>query len=418
MKRYFPVVILLGCTALFAFGIVQLFELRFEAGDVYPPYSSLRADPLGAMAFYESLGKMPGISVRRDFSTSNRLPDEPGTAYLHLAAEPYEWEWLPDDLYHEVKNFLGNGGRLVITYSPETQPAHNYYDDEDETNFVRSTHLKPKRENSPAEKPAKKKKHLKGDTSWVNLEDEWGLHVSFKELPQDGDVYQPVMVKNESNNELPRSLDWHSGMIFTNCDVAWRTIYVRGLNPVILERKFGKGSVVIASDSYFISNEAMTKDRHAEFLAWLVGANSHVVFDEAHLGIADSPGVTTLMRQYRLHGLAAGLLLLAGLFIWKNSTSLVPPHPDEQREDFVAGKDSASGFVNLLRRNISPRDVFGVCFAEWKKSAAPAGKFSNARVQQAEAIFQAENSRPAGQRNPIATYKEISKTLGNRREKL
>ena len=36
---------------LFGFGVLRLFRLRFETGDVYPPYSSLRSDPLGAKAF-------------------------------------------------------------------------------------------------------------------------------------------------------------------------------------------------------------------------------------------------------------------------------------------------------------------------------------------------------------------------------
>lgn len=420
MKKYFPIIVLLICTALFAFGIVQLFALRFEAGDVYAPYSSLRADPLGTMAFYESLGKMPGLTVRRDFSISNRLPEEPGTVYLNLASEAYEWEGLPDDLYHEIQNFLRGGGRLVITYFPQTRQAYHFLDDEDETNSIQSAPQKSKGTNSPPVKTAKKKKSfgLNRDTSWVDLEEKWGFHESYEELPQSGDVYEPVRVFNKSVPALPKSLDWHSGMVFTNCDAAWQTIYARGKNAVALERKFGKGSVVIASDSYFLSNEAMTKDRHAELLAWLVGNGNHVVFDEAHLGTYESPGVAMLMRQYRLHGLAAGLLLLAGLFIWKNSTSLVPPHLEEQREDFVAGKDSSSGFVNLLRRNISSRDIFDVCFAEWKKSAAPSGKFPNTRLQQAEAIYQAENSRPAGQRNPLAAYKQISETLGNLNKKL
>ena len=418
MRKYLPIIVLVGVTAFFIFGIVQLFELRFETGDVYEPYSSLRADPLGTMAFYESLGKIPGISVNRDFSTSNRLPEEPGTVYLHLAADAYEFDWLSDDVYHEIKNFLAGGGRLVITYFPQTRPVHPFFDDEDETNSTQSAHSKLKEKNNPTGKPSKNKKHLKGDASWVNLEDEWGLHESFEELPQEDDVYQPVNVLNRSDPALPPSLDWHSGMIFTNCDAAWHPIYARGNHAVVLERIFGKGSVVVASDSYFLSNEAMTKDRHTEFLAWLIGANKHVVFDEAHLGIVDSPGIATLMRQYRLHGLAAGLLLLAGLFIWKNSTSLVPPHPEEQQADFVSGKDSASGFVNLLRRNISPRELFEVCFAEWKKSAAPSGKFSSARLQQAEAVFHAENSRPAGERNPVATYQQISETLGNRKKPL
>jgi hypothetical protein len=308
---------------------------------------------------------------------------------------------------------------LVITFQPETQPPMRFLDDEDNTNIANSAHSKSRGTNSPAMKSAKKKKPFTNslsNQSWVNLEDEWGLHDSFEELPQEAGIYRPVKVFNRSNPALPHFLDWHSGLVFTNCDPAWRIIYARGTNAVVVERKFGQGSVVVAGDSYFVSNEAMVRDRHADLLAWLVGASDRVVFDEAHLGIFDSSGVAVLMRQYRLHGLAAGLLLLAGLFIWKNSTSLVPPQAEEQREEFVAGKDSASGFVNLLRRNVPRGQVFGVIFAEWQKSAAPAGKISTRRLQQADAIFQEENSRPAAARNPIVCYQKISEILGNRRK--
>jgi hypothetical protein len=39
-------------------------------------------------------------------------------------------------------------------------------------------------------------------------------------------------------------------------------------------------------------------------------------------------------------------------------------------------------------------------------------------LQQAEAIFQAEQARPPKERNPIAAYKLISETLGNRKSPL
>jgi hypothetical protein len=325
---------------------------------------------------------------------------------------------LSEEDFHDLKNFLGNGGRLVITYFPETQSPYNYYSDEDDTNSVDIGHLKQKDRDEPVKKPSKKKNRRKGEESVVSLYDEWGFHESFIELPQDGDDYAPVTIINHAVSALPTSLDWHSGLVFSNCAAAWHTVYTRGTNPVVLERNFGKGTVVLAGDSYFLSNEAMTRARHAELLSWLVGSSTNVVFDEAHLGIEQSPGIASLMRQYRLHGLAAGLLLLAGLFIWKNSTSLVPPHAEEVGDDSVAGKDSASGFINLLRRNIPPGKVFGVCYSEWKKSSAPSGAFSSARLQQAEAIFQAENSQAATKRNPLDTYKHISETLGNRRKKL
>jgi hypothetical protein len=412
MRKHLPIILLLGCAAVFVFGLVRLFELRFETGDVYPAYSSLRADPLGAMAFYESLGKISGVATRRDFSDSDRLPEEPHTAYLHLAGPPDEWEWIPQDLFHEIQGFLVRGNRLVITFFPQTGSyASRAYDDE--TNPLRSAR-------SPGEKmtPAKKMKGTMDDDSEISLEDEWGFHPGFEKLAPDGETYAPAPAVNQTGLPLPPGLDWHSGLIFTNCDSAWRTIYARGTNAVVIERKFGKGSVVMATDSYFISNEAMANDRHADFLAWLVGANKNVVFDEAHFGIVETSGVAVLMRKYRLHGLAAGLVLLAGLFIWKNSTSLVPPPAETKKADFIAGKDAASGFVNLLRRSIAPRDLLATCFAEWKKSAAPAGKISSARIQQAEAVFTSENSLPNKDRNSIETYKKISKALGNRNQKL
>ena len=45
----------LAVAALFVAGLIQLFLLRFKAGDVYPAYSSLRSDPLGTQVLFESL---------------------------------------------------------------------------------------------------------------------------------------------------------------------------------------------------------------------------------------------------------------------------------------------------------------------------------------------------------------------------
>ena len=40
---------------LFCLLLVNLFLLRFRAGDIYPPYSSLRSDPLGTKALVKAL---------------------------------------------------------------------------------------------------------------------------------------------------------------------------------------------------------------------------------------------------------------------------------------------------------------------------------------------------------------------------
>ena len=38
----------------FLYGVARLYALRFEVGDVYAPYSTYRADPLGTGALYEA----------------------------------------------------------------------------------------------------------------------------------------------------------------------------------------------------------------------------------------------------------------------------------------------------------------------------------------------------------------------------
>jgi hypothetical protein len=404
MKRHLPILLILACAGAFILGIVQLFKLRFEVGDVYPPYSSLRSDPLGAMAFYESLEKLRGISVRRDHSSANILPEGRDTTYLHLAARTTGWNWLPEELWKEIDAFTLNGGRLAITFYPETAKP------------FRPLARQTQPGNPPQQKQGGKKKKLRPQEDRAferdSLKERWGVDLDYLKLGVgDAGSYEPAEVENRSELPLPESLAWHSATIFTNLDKTWRTIYARGTNPVVVERRFGRGSVVMATDSYFLSNEAMLKDRHADLLAWFVGPNRHVIFDEAHHGIMDTSGVATLIRNYRLHGLAAALLVLAALFIWKNSFSLVPPHADEKSAGFVAGRDAASGFVNLLRRNIPARDLLSVCFAEWTKSLYQGRYYTITAVSEAQAVMEEELKRPERQRDPVKTYQKICRTL-------
>ena len=58
-----PRVVFLFLAAGFVYGVIHLFALRFEAGDVYPEYSSLRADPLGLKGFYDALDELPHMQT-------------------------------------------------------------------------------------------------------------------------------------------------------------------------------------------------------------------------------------------------------------------------------------------------------------------------------------------------------------------
>ena len=88
------------------------------------------------------------------------------------------------------------------------------------------------------------------------------------------------------------------------------------------------------------------------------------------------------------------------------------PYPEEAEQGYVAGKDAAAGFVNLLRRNLRASDLLQVCFDSWKKSFTHYRQPSNPKLQQATAIVEALKARPPRDRDPIGAYQELCRVLG------
>lgn len=415
MNKPLASLVLAGCAIGLLVGLVKLFNLRMEAGDIYPPYSSLRADPLGAMAFYESLERLPAVSIARDYRPVNELPAPRGTTYLHVGAEAADWELLPEELQNQIESFTSGGGRLVVTFSPQTsRPFTDRNDDtKNRPNPADRKKGKSKRGAERAQPSQNDPEHPGKKPPRKLLVDRSGLGLGFKALPPgEATAFEPVSVVRQTEQPLPETLQWHSGTIFTNLGPSWRTIYARGTNPVVIELPVGKGSLVMASDSYFLSNEALMKDRHSDLLTWLVGQNAHVVFDEAHLGIVEQEGVATLIRSYRLQWLAGSLVILAALFVWKSAASLLPHQTPEVRTPYVVGKESSAGFVNLLRRNLAARDLLGTCLAEWKREFAQPGAAGVAKATRAQAVLDEANARPPRQRNLLVTYRALCAVLG------
>lgn len=406
MRRNATLLALVVGGVLFLAGLSYLFLLRFAAGDVYAPHSSLRADPLGTMAFYESLEQLPGLDVRRDTSDSNRLPSEPHTTYLHLSAETETWRVVPVEVYDEAEKFMLNGGRLVITLFPATTRPTAFT-----TPPPFSTPTNAPATNAPGRVRNRNQPGKSKAGAEETLAKRWGADFEYVPLILGSNgIYRSDRATNQSTLSLPAALDWHSAVVLTNLDASWQPLYARAGNPVLAERHFGRGSVVLATDTYFLSNEALWRHREPALLAWLVGPAEHVVFDEAHLGVAESPGVADLMQKYRLTGVLAALVSLALLFVWKNSFSLLPPRA-VAAAGAVAGKDAATGFVNLLQRNIPPRQILETCFEQWSRSLLQRANFHIAAVDQAQTIMERERARPPAERRPVQTYRDIALAL-------
>ncbi len=397
MKKSLGILTLILCGLLLGGTLLGLLRGRIQKGDIYPPSSSFRSDPLGTMILYESLKSLPGISVTRDLKNTNRLPNGKSTTYLHLGGDANEWDFVTKDLSTTISQFLLSGGRLVVTLSPEfAKPEAT------EKTGGKDSAEEPSEESAPPLPEETGEKTAKGNPRW-------GYAL---ETTPPGETPSAHSVWNVSNLPFPAVIKWPSDIVLTELDDSWNIIYKREAGAVVAEKRLGPGTLVIATDSYFLSNEALKRDRHPALLAWMVSPRDHIIFDEAHHGVVESPGIAALARKYRLHGGAAVLALLALLFVWKNSSPLAPRRKTSAvGTETVIGRDSMSGFTALLRRNIPASDLLKTCHAEWKRTIMPRSRVSPHARNLVEEIVASEAALPSKDRNPVAAYQKICSTL-------
>ena len=448
-----PLALLLGF-GLFAWGLVELFDLRFAQGDVYPPYSTLRNDPLGAAAFYEALDGQPGVRTERNLRPLDKLGKPPAVLYGHaptpaaertgrltvfyLGADAYAWPiGLDKPGANRLEELLNEGDRVVLTFLPGDTPltaerlAHNREEDQPEPS------ASPKKETERA-------RRAREEARPADLAARW--KIDFRRTPPRK-IVEPKNVRDRATALAKAALEptpgpvsivegkdaapvtggpfadagpvpWHTVTDF-QLDTpeakaaGWHALYEREGKPVIVARPYGAtgGELVLASDSYFLSNEALRAEPHAALLAGLVGDAQRVIFDESHHGVEENPGLMTLARRYGLQGALAATGLLVGLFIWRNVLSLVPPPPASAdaaaQAGTVPGRDSAAGFLNLLRRGVPRKELVRTCVAQWQsgvgRRAADAAVVERLRAAEQEAAAQGS----AEGRAPAAAYRAM-----------
>ena len=436
MRQRYPIAFYLLTLVVvvgFIYGVVSLLILRYKAGDIYPPYSSLRADPLGIKALYEGLDEIEGVTISRAYKSATKFREQRNMTFLYVGLHPSQFVWVEKDIVQALEEMLFHGNRVVLTFSPvykdlssspwflqggyeseEEKPEENREDDENkDAEHDETGNAETESEETPEMDQENRESDPRMLTPVVALHDRWDVTFKYTKLSKnDENVYESISATNQSERFLPETVSWHTSLYFDISDQkGWNVLYVAAGKPVIIERTFGKGTLVLSADSYFLSNEALRNERHPELLAWLVGSNTTVIFDETHLGVMESPGVALLIRKYRLGWFVAGLMILALLFVWKNAVSFVPPHDTTLTAEERSEKDVMAGLVNLLRQNIPSRDILPVCFEEWEKSFSHRQKELGNTLENIQATVEAEQARSARERNPVAVYKSISRQL-------
>ena len=421
------------------FGVVKLFLLRFEAGDVYPAYSSLRSDPLGSRAFYSSLKNIDGTVVSRNYRSMQMMEFEANTAFFYIGTSVFDSDSVSAEWFEIFERLTNIGGRLVLSFLPVENKPPNWRmpkcvvpkkEIEDKENIRQKdesddsqNRLTPDITENASNASNKEDKNLEEGPepvtsveqgNCISLKEKWGLVFAFAEKVPDNASY----ARNDLTRDLPESISWHTALYFDDLDDAWQVIYAADGRPVIVEKPHGRGSLVLSADSFFLSNEALRSERYPALLAWTLGESAAVVFDETHLGIFKHPGVLTLIKKYRFHWFIFTVAVLALLFIWKNSAYFVPPPKRSQAQpgrDFISNRDSTQGLISLLRRNIPARQILQVCTREWERTIQPQKRLRKDQLAKIKSAFQMITTRSPKSIDPVAGYRRISKIISKGR---
>lgn len=429
-----PIACLIGLVVAAAWGFSSIIGQRFSTGEAHPRYSSLRSDPLGTKALYDALNRMDGVTVSRHFRSLDKLDGGSGQTLLLLHVNPGHLGAGRTISGDAVRDFAVRGGRVVVTLNGqftqwdalEKQIKKRRKENADKRKASKDASEKENKESS-AEKAADKENS--GPDSVSEEENENESESENEEEDEDEGLKRiaslsgvlelraasrnfvmtpkggvPIAMTAEA--ELPggRLPGWYSHAVLKfagdraqeneidpeeeegeaappvtgNAKERWTVLATLEEDPdavVLAERRFGRGSIVVATDSYFASNEALLKEPEPGFLSWLVGDAREIIFDEAHLGTTETPGIMTMARRLHLEGIFIGGLVLFALFVWQSNSSLIPPHPGPSGRASltVAGQGAAAGLVSLLRRGIPRSRLLAKCVEVWETSARRQG---------------------------------------------
>jgi hypothetical protein len=322
-------------------GLEQVVVSPLETGDVYPAFSSLRSDPLGTRALYESLSEMPGITVERLYKERTELAGANDVMFV-LGVDPVSWSALKAKDLHGYEKLVAQGGRLVIAFLPVREPG-----------------------STPIERA---------------VEEKWTIRLRYRHQESDTD-----------SSTIPRE-----SSLYFDAGRAWRT------HDGFVERNFGAGTIVLAADTFALSNEGLREARNAELVSALAGPARHIIFDENHFGVVETGSVAKLMRKYRLEGAIAILALVAALFLWRSASSLLPPRR-ALADGAIAGRDSLAGMTALLHRGVAEGDLIDTCFAEWTRVEGKGGRAA-----------QVEEEIRTLEKDPVAAYRAACRVLSKK----
>ncbi len=328
------------------FGIVAFESVvrRAENYSYYPDYSSLNNEDAGLKAYYQTLVRL-GVSVSRNYRPLLKLEGQKATV-IYAGPNLGDFRSRSEKELEQFERVAQRGARVLILF---------------QTREIRYEKIDPPKPEVKLSRkgPSNSRNEMKPRVD--AMRSRWGVEEAETELTN---AKRPTGVEALTPSIVRRDVLWH----FSKWDPLWKPVS-RGSdgNPVLLERNFGQGSIgLLAAVEPFTNYQLLTKPDAALLALTMTGLHP-LIFDEAHLGVAENDTVAGLARQHHLEWILLGFFALAALYVWRSAVSFIPPLLSPV-EGGVKGRDAHSALSSLLAQSVGRDKLLKEIAAEWKHS--------------------------------------------------
>jgi hypothetical protein len=353
MKRLPAIALVTLASALIAVAIVLSVRTASKTNN-YPPYSSLDIGEQGLRAFYETARRL-GTPVERSYNSLSKTVGTTGTLiYARTDVDRLREEDKKElELYELVAK---PGARLVFLINETAETFVSGADSKRPDSKAKD----PADKDAVNQKQDEKTNKSTGSKKPVEtLRTLWGVELKYVDT---------VLKKGLEEDALFGRGKWVTRRwSFSKWDDQWKPTAGSDGGVYLLERTFGSGSVVLLLGLESFTNKTLlTKVDSARIASTLSGPRP-LIFDEAHLGVADDDTIAGYARQHHLEWLLLGLVTLASLYVWRSSVSFVPALP-EDRGAQIAGREAHLAFTSLLSQSIRRPDLPREMIGAWRDS--------------------------------------------------
>jgi|SRR5690242_5280594 uncharacterized protein DUF4350 len=373
-----PLMVAAIFAAVFAVLLLMAHQNQSNTSDMG---SSLRQDPYGTSLLFDSYQRA-GYQVERG-QDEDSLSDQnaSSTAAFFVGGSPGDgWEMLNGKVQGagkfrgRLENFLARGGRVVLIAPPW---------------------------------------ELKSESQSWEVANQW---------PQAPHPSDPTWVSPDLHTMPPGSEAMYlaADAPWLKTDANWTTLYAGSADTgektdssahvYMAMRRAGQGELVVASQEWFLLNEAIKTHPNPVLLDFLAGGRRLIWVDETSHGLYQEQGVLWLVQRYRLQ--AALLLFWTALLalLWNMTGDLVRrPRRDWTVEIVRNGEAYGVAGQRLLQRTIAAGQVVAECWEQFRRRSP-----QDARAISADANW-GPRLRAALAQPPLAGYKELTAVIAERR---